>query len=339
VTPPEYEGTEVFYTLYLPENHVSGGSYPVIVEYTGNQWRPGGSTGRAADANLGYAPAKALGAIWVVFPYVSGSNSVTTWWGSEDETVEYCLKNIRRVCRSYGGNPAEIFICGFSRGAIAVNYLGLYNDSISDVWLGFFSHDHYDGQREWKNTRWGFPLEAYRHQAGLRIRRLAGRAALISQKDDITALKDYIHEPGYDALGKFSFVEPPMNRIIPGIPTADVLSPHTDKWILYPSEYAETVFRWFADVRANKPGTCSVSGTVTDAGGIPVPGIIVDSGRTHFAVSDAAGRYVIEGLTAGRRTVEVSKENKRPGFPRPETIDLIKDRSDVNLILRAASDQ
>jgi hypothetical protein len=337
VTPPEYAGTEVFYTLYLPENYTPGGNYPVITEYTGNQWKPGNSTGRVADANLGYAPAKALNSIWVVFPYVSGTNSVTTWWGSEEETVEYCLKNLRRICRTYGGNPAEIFICGFSRGAIAVNYLGLYNDSIADVWLGFFSHDHYDGFREWKNTRWGSPLDSYRTQAGVRIQRMAGRSVLISQKDEIATLEEYIRGAGYAACGNFSFVQPDINRIIPGIPSADVSSPHTDKWMLYPSDYAEKGFRWFAEVRQNKPGTFSVSGTVSDSGGRPVPGIIVDSGRTHFAVSGADGRYVIEGLAAGRRTIEISKENSRSEFPPPETVELTENRKNLNFILPAGS--
>ncbi len=148
VIPETYKGTDIYYSLYLPENYEQGNKYPVIIEYTGNEWKPSGSTGRVEDANLGFAISKKIGAIWVVFPFIKDNTSITRWWGDEEETIEFALNNIRRICTDFGGNPAEIFICGFSRGAIGVNYLGLYNEQIADVWLGFFSHDHYDGVKE-----------------------------------------------------------------------------------------------------------------------------------------------------------------------------------------------
>lgn len=36
VIAPEYKGSDVYHSLYLPENHTKGRLYPVIVEYTGN---------------------------------------------------------------------------------------------------------------------------------------------------------------------------------------------------------------------------------------------------------------------------------------------------------------
>ena len=37
---PEYKGTEVYHALYLPVDWKPGGTYPVIVEYTGNKFPP-----------------------------------------------------------------------------------------------------------------------------------------------------------------------------------------------------------------------------------------------------------------------------------------------------------
>lgn len=50
---PEYAGTQVYHSLHLPTNWNPGGRYPVIVEYTGNQFPPGKGSGEVKDANLG----------------------------------------------------------------------------------------------------------------------------------------------------------------------------------------------------------------------------------------------------------------------------------------------
>ncbi len=209
VIPEEYKDTDIYYSLYLPENYKKGSTYPVVVEYTGNEWKPAGSTGLVKDANLGFAVAKKIEAIWVVLPYVDGVASVTKWWGNEEETVEFALNNIREICENFGGNPAEIFICGFSRGAIGVNYLGLYNDKIADVWLGFFSHDHYDGVREWKGSDWGTPLLNYRQSAKERLNRLKGRNCLISQdseeEESSFETKNYLEENNLDTLARITY--------------------------------------------------------------------------------------------------------------------------------------
>ena len=50
-----------------------------------------------------------------------------------------------------------VILCGFSRGAIGVNYIGLHDDQIAALWAGFITHDHYDGVLEWKGQAWGSP--------------------------------------------------------------------------------------------------------------------------------------------------------------------------------------
>lgn len=314
VVPEAYEGTDVYYSLYLPENYKQGNKYPVIVEYTGNEWKPSGSTGEVKDANLGFAIAKKLEAIWVVFPYIKDSIAVTTWWGDEEATVAFALDNIRKVCSSFGGNPAEIFICGFSRGAIGVNYLGLYNEEIADVWLGFFTHDHYDGVKEWVGD-WGKPLSDYRQAAKERFRRIKGRNCLISQNvkegENTSETKKYIEEYRLDTLANITFNLVSVSSIVPGIPSAFIPHSHTDKWLLYESRNANLVYDWFLETIKSKPNTYSATGVVRDLEGKPLSGIIVESGRTHFAITNENGAYYLEGLISGNRKISIfDKENE-----------------------------
>ena len=42
---PEYDGTQVYHSLYLPVDWQPGGKHPVIVEYTGNRFPPGKGSG------------------------------------------------------------------------------------------------------------------------------------------------------------------------------------------------------------------------------------------------------------------------------------------------------
>ncbi|GAB6164971.1 hypothetical protein JCM19992_09710 [Thermostilla marina] len=320
VVPPEYEGTDVYYSLYLPAGHRPGEAYPVVVEYTGNYFPLSGSTGEVKDANLGYAIAAHIGAIWLVMPYVEGDRSVIRWWGSERETIDYALTNIRRVCERYGGNPAEIFLCGFSRGGIATNYLGLYDDEVADVWLGFFAHDGLDGVRNfWKDA---MSLETLRRQSDERLRRLRGRAELVTQHGSLAAIAEYLDENGRRGYGEFTLLSVPIESIIPGIPNDDVPHPHTDKWLLYDSEYANRVFRWFDSVRKSKPGTFTLSGRVVDTTGTPLPKAVVETGRTRFTTTNAQGRYVLEGLPGGLRTVRVIHPEAPTRTPVWRTIDL-----------------
>ena len=124
---PEYKGTDVYHSLYLPVDWKQGGKYPVIVEYTGNKFPPGKGSGAVKDANLGYGMSGGQGFIWVSMPYVEkGRNkNAVKWWGDKQATVDYCKVNLPRICKKFGGDPNNVFICGFSRGAIGASYIGL----------------------------------------------------------------------------------------------------------------------------------------------------------------------------------------------------------------------
>ena len=148
-TPPEYAGTAVHHSLYLPPDwrsdwKASKKRWPVIVEYTGNYTPSPGSTGEVADAALGFGLCGGRGYIWIVMPYIARDHchNERTWWGDEESTVQYCKTNLPRICDAYGGDRRAVVLCGFSRGAIGVNYIGLHDDGIAALWAGFVTHDH-----------------------------------------------------------------------------------------------------------------------------------------------------------------------------------------------------
>lgn len=236
----EYQGTDVYHALYLPVDWKSDGKYPVIVEYTGNKSPSSGSTGEVKDANLGYGMSGGGGFIWITMPYIEigGKKNALKWWGDRQATVDYCKVNLPRICKSFGGDPDNIFICGFSRGAIGVSYIGLADDEIAKFWKGIFTHDHFDGQREW-----GY-AEDDRASALVRLARLKGRPVLICGKE-----ADYMKE--HLDLARFTFLDIPTEKIF-NIPEGKVIHPHTDRWMHRESEYRKKARAWIAGVLDGK---------------------------------------------------------------------------------------
>jgi|GEM_PF-393242 len=337
VIPDGYAGTNVYHSLYLPEGQTADKKYPVIVEYTGN-YAPGlGSSGQVKDASLGYATARALGAIWVVMPYLSadGRTSEITWWGSETLTIDYCAKQLREICMNYGGDPSAVFIIGFSRGAIAVNRLGLNDDRAADIWLAFHSHDHFDGQFRW-SAPWANngDYKAYKADAIERAKRYNGRAALVCG-EKMDSLANYLSSTQINTFGELTVLSVPVVQIIP--PDDLFVNPdngekitHTDKWMNYDSPMADEVVQWYKDVIKNKHGTYCIHGTVTNKNGRPMKGVIVETGMkgvdykgiyTHFSVTDSNGAYKIDGLTKGKRILMV-KDKTGAKLVRSKKVDL-----------------
>lgn len=235
LTAPEYEGTDVYHALYLPTDWKPGGSYPVIVEYTGNKFPACGSTGEVEDANLGYGLTDGRGFIWVSMPYVEqgGARNAVTWWGDRERTIDYCKKNVPRLCKSYGGDPARTFICGFSRGAIACSYIGLADDEVASLWRGMIAHDHFDGDREWD-----YP-DSDRKSALVRLARLKGRPVLACGIGN-----DFLRDQSH--LAEFTALRVPVAEIF-DIPEGKVIHPHTDLWLHRESEYRDQARRWLAE--------------------------------------------------------------------------------------------
>ena len=148
----------------------------------------------------------------------------TIWWGDVEATVDYCKKTVRRICSENGGDESAVFLAGFSRGAIACNYIGLHDDEIASLWRGFICHSHYDGVDRWPYA------ESDRKSAAERIARLGNRPQFISHENDVSATRSYLKDvfPG----GDFTFLALPFAN-------------HTDTWVLRDIPERKIIREWF----------------------------------------------------------------------------------------------
>jgi hypothetical protein len=159
----------MYHALYLPTDFVQGGSslLPLYVEWGGNgPWSsPAGdySCGSPDCNNLGYGLSGGVGAIWLQLPFadLEGQAIQTWWWGcptpvapdghcfgffNTTATLAYTKAAVAHVLAAYGGDPSRVILMGFSRGALAVNYLGLADDEMASLWRGTVPYAHYDGR-------------------------------------------------------------------------------------------------------------------------------------------------------------------------------------------------
>jgi hypothetical protein len=233
VTAPEYAGTEVHHVLYLPSDWVAGQTYPVLVEYAGNgpyrSKRGDVSSGLVEGSSLGYGISGGVGFLWLCLPFVdeTGTHNQRQWWGSVQRTVDYCKAVVPRVCAQYGGDPQAIVLVGFSRGAIACNYIGLRDAEIAALWRGFVCHSHYDGVRAWPYAN------SNREAAAERLTRLGDRPQWISHERSVDTTQHFLDTVG--ASGRFTFRALPYDN-------------HTDTWALRDIPLRRELRTWVADV-------------------------------------------------------------------------------------------
>ena len=249
VAAPEYEGTGVFHTLYLPKGWEKGAKrLPIIFEYTGNYFPKSGSTGEVEGAGLGYGLSGGQ-FIWVSLPYISedGRDNQVTWWGDEKATVEYAKVNVPRIIEEYGADENAVFLCGFSRGAIGVNYLGLHDDEVAKLWTAFITHDHFDGIKEWGKTSWGFPLAQYRLEAAERLKRVEGRPYLVCQNGDKYGSEAFVRSV-LGSANNFTFNNLSTSEIFGSFPHPLAKAAHTDFWAYLPSRYRTHAWEWMNTV-------------------------------------------------------------------------------------------
>ena len=220
-----YAGSEVYHLLYLPTDWVEGKSYPVILEYAGNKWKT--SLGTVEGSHLGYGVSGGEGVIWICMPFVDKTHqrNATTWWGDVASSVDYCKRTVKRICAEYGGDSSNVFIAGFSRGAIACNYIGLHDDEIASLWCGFICHSHYDGVKNWEYAA------SDRNSAAIRLRRLGDRPQFISHEMSVHETETYLKTLA--PLGHFTFQPLPFSN-------------HTDTWVLRDIPERKVIRDWFA---------------------------------------------------------------------------------------------
>ena len=228
----------VYHVLYLPSDWKSGKKYPVIVEYAGNgPYRDKNgdvSSGLVEGSKLGYGFTGGKGYIWLCLPYLnsSGTENVRKWWGDAPEydpipTVEYCKFTVRRICEKFGGDPKKIILCGFSRGAIACNFIGLHDDEISKLWAGFIPFSHYDGVR-----KWAYP-GSDKKSAMIRIARLGDRPQLILSESQANTqfTRKYIESLKGIGTDQLTFMDSGFRN-------------HNDEWVLRPSATRSFARQW-----------------------------------------------------------------------------------------------
>lgn len=240
-TLPAWQGSRVYHALYLPRDwkperqRQRRHRYPVIVEYAGNgnyRNRYGDvSEGVPEGSSLGYGLSGGERHLWLCLPYIdSAARAIQiNWWGDIAATLAYCEEAIERVCAQFGGDPARVLLCGFSRGAIACNFLGLHNDRIARLWRAFFCYSHYDGVR----TNW--PYEGVDRAAALaRLRRLHGRPQfIIHEGGSVDPAREYLAATG--VKGRFTF-QPLSFRN------------HNDQWVLRDIPERRIARQWLAGV-------------------------------------------------------------------------------------------
>ncbi len=238
-TTAGWDGTDVHHTLYLPENWKRGASrLPVIVEYAGN----GGYANKLGDTSdgtvegcmLGYGLSAGRGFLWVTLPFVEidrgEKRNAAKWWGDVAETKRYCLATVHDVCRRFGGDARRVVLMGFSRGAIACNYLGLHDDEIAALWCGFLAHSHYEG--EFKHPA---PDEAAWPE---RLRRLGARPLFVSQELGTGKTEAAIRAHGI--AGDFTFAALPYRN-------------HSARWVLCDLPLRTEARAWLQRVTQAKP--------------------------------------------------------------------------------------
>jgi hypothetical protein len=196
-----WEQTNVRHLIYLPTDWQPEKVHPVMIEYPGN----GGyrnelgdvSDGTTSSCMLGYGLTEGKKCIWICLPFVevtkdNQKQNCSVWWGDVEQTKRYCKETVKEVCDRFGGDESRVVLCGFSRGAIACNFIGLHDDEISSLWCGFFCHSHYDGVRAWPYP--GSDMESARSRLG----RLKGRPQWISHEMDVTDTDRFIRVSGIE---------------------------------------------------------------------------------------------------------------------------------------------
>lgn len=232
---PQFKHTSVFHTIYLPPNFTSTRRWPLIVEFSGNDIEP-------QDGNWtcnGFGISQGRDYIWLSLPFLSAEDGNRTcnqrvWWGCDpsacdsyipesqpicqnksltpscydpEPTVRYTLLAVRQVIQQFNVDPKRVLLTGHSRGAIAVNYIGLYNDTIASLWSAFAPTSHYDGVQSWDFNKYrGKNLSAYRHDALERLRRIGDRPVWIAAECDLatSVTRDYLEGTGVN-LSNFVF--------------------------------------------------------------------------------------------------------------------------------------
>jgi len=245
----------VHHSIYLPLDWESTRQkkYPVIVEYTGNgPWNDDYqdvSTGLPEKANLGFGISGGVGYIWLSLPFLdlSGQFVQTYWWGcpnnstkpvgqcpgyyNQNQTLMYMKETVRWVIETYNGDVDKVFITGWSRGALATNYFGLFDDEAASLFRGFLPYSHFDGQPSDSHL----PYPHSDAQSALeRLRRLNGKPMFITcERNGTLETETFLNSTGLTLNTTFM---------------STGFCNHNDQWTLRPSSARTAMREWLSSL-------------------------------------------------------------------------------------------
>lgn len=240
LTSPGWAETKVHHLLHLPSDWRSGVSYPVLIEYPGNgpyaDARGDTCDGRVEGCALGYGIGAGRGFIWASLPFVESKDGVlqnaAKWWPDVASSKRYTIDTVKDICARYGGDARRVILCGFSRGSIGCQFIGMHDDEIAKLWCGFVCHSHYDGVRSW-------PYEgADQTSALLRLKRLGRRPQWISQEVSTKATEEWLKSTG--VAGDWTFVSMPFPN-------------HSIAWVLRDMPERQRLREWVQRVIEGRP--------------------------------------------------------------------------------------
>lgn len=245
----------VHHTTYLPTDWESARprKYPIIVEFTGNgPWQDtyqDVSTGLPEHANMGYGLSGGVEFIWLSLPCLdlSGQFVETYWWGCPSnsskpvgqcpgyydvtKTLAYMKDAVRWVASTYNGDVSNVFITGWSRGALATNYFGLYDDEAASLFKGYLPYSHFDGQP----SDLYVPYPNHDAESALeRLKRLNGKPMFITcERNGTVETAEYLNSTGLALNATFM---------------STGFCNHNDQWTLRPSKARSAIREWLSNL-------------------------------------------------------------------------------------------
>lgn len=239
--PGVWAAREAYIVLYLPPAPISAARFPVVVELPGNGHYHDHDgdvcTGRPENCTLGYGLTGGADAVWASVPFLLDNYSLAiTWWGdaprySPHTTAELLQATVSLLTENYGGDAARVTLAGFSRGAIGAWYVGLYDDTVAQLWSSFLVYAHCYGEYPVPFAPDNAPANVTRL-----LSRLRGRPSFVNNCDvsDERARVTALCPPApSDACDGLRWSDTPFRN-------------HNDQWALRPTAERTALRAWFA---------------------------------------------------------------------------------------------
>eukprot|EP00054_Salpingoeca_dolichothecata_P014968 m.85309 g.85309 ORF g.85309 m.85309 type:complete len:644 (+) comp21258_c0_seq1:159-2090(+) len=259
-TLPAYNHTQVYHATYLPVNWnaTAPRGFPLLVDLAGNgpfhdQFKDV-CTGKVQDQSFGYGLSAGRDFVWVCAPYLTAnaSQNEESWWGAPTynvtPTVEHTKQLVKFMIETYNVDSNRVFLTGFSRGALAVNYIGLHDDEIASLWRGLVPYAHYDGRP--LDTHWPYDDEdlpdAYNRLARIMPKKIP---SFITEKEcGVNRTRWQLVGYGFVSAQQPSITTPPPTGL--SWPQFSFHSSgfvnHNDQYVLRPSPARATMRRWLS---------------------------------------------------------------------------------------------